>query len=110
MNRRRQREEAKLDAGVKALLNKGPEDYTPSEWQSVREHLRLVVLYPGKYVAFRDCFKGEGQARRLVQRQILRTSTSLVAVSRHIDRLPEKERQGVLIDFVEPAETSPRGQ
>jgi hypothetical protein len=100
--------EAKLDREVQALVGKGPADYSPEDWRSLREQLRLCALYPGKVVAFRDHYEGEGDSRRLVRREVLCASRSGVVVSRYVSRLPEEEWPGVYMDHVEPKPRTPR--
>src|SRR5262249_30769442 len=108
--RRQPDPEEKLDRGVRALVGKSAADYQPDDWRSLREQLRLQVLYPGRFVAFCDRYEGEGESRRLVERKVLGISRSLAGINKQIDRLPEKERQGVLIDFVEPSAAAGRGR
>lgn len=99
------KQEEKLDRGIEALLHRAQDDFSPPDWRSIRERLRLIVLYPGRYVAFRDKFEGEGASRRLIDRKVLCASRSLAAVSRQIECLPEQEQREVYIDFVEPTKT-----
>lgn len=100
---RRRDPEAALDRGIRSLLGKKPEDYSPDDWHSLREQLRLEILHPGQFVAFRDHFQGEGASRRLIRREVVHASRSLAAISKHVDRLPEKKRHAIYIDYVEPA-------
>ena len=93
--------EAKLDRGVKALVGRGPADYTLEDWRGLREQLRLQVLYPGKYVASRDHYQGEADGRRLVHREVLYASRSLAAVQKRIAELPEEEQRIVDLDYVD---------
>lgn len=100
---RRQKEEEKLDRGIELLLHRGRTAYSnPEVWLEFREQMRLTVLYPGRWVAFRDHFEGEGVSRRLLRREVLRSARSAFAVSKYLASLPEKEQRGVFIDFVEP--------
>lgn len=110
--RRRQRRdpEVRLDQGVRALVGTEYQTYSKEDQHCLREQLRLTVLHPGQYVAFRDYFRGEGDTRRLVRREVLRASRSLAAVSKHVEALPEHERQTVYVDYVEPAEVRTRGR
>ncbi len=94
--------EAKLDREVQARVGYGPADCAPEDWRSMREYLRLCVLYPGKVVAFRDHYHGEGDGRRLVRREVLCASRSGAVVSKFLARLPEAELQGVFMDHIEP--------
>jgi hypothetical protein len=102
--------EAKLDQGIRRMLDKGPTDYSPEDWRSLREQLRLSLLYKGKVVAFRDHYQGEGDGRRLVRREVLCASRSISVVSKFVDRLPEEEQRGVYIDSVEPRPARRRGR
>jgi hypothetical protein len=104
--------EAKLDRGIRAMLGKGPADYSPEDWRSLREQLRLSMLYRGKVVAFRDHYQGEGDSRRLVRREVLCASRSSFVVSKYIDQLPENEQQGVYMFHVErePRQTRRHGR
>jgi hypothetical protein len=102
--------EAKLDRGVREVVGKGPEEYSPEDWRSLREQLRLCILYPGKVVAFRDHYEGEGDSRRLVRREVLRASRSLWAVGKYLDKLPEEEQRDVYLDSVEPRSLRRRGR
>jgi hypothetical protein len=95
-------EEARLDRKIRSLLGKGPRDYGPEEWRGLREQLRLPLLYPGRYVAFRDHYTGKGASLRLVLREVLFDSRSLAALNRRLAKLPEEARQGVHVAFVEP--------
>jgi hypothetical protein len=101
--------EAKLDREVQAIVGKGPGDYSPEDWRSLREQLRMSILYPGKVVAFRDHYEGEGDSRRLVRREILCASRSGMVVSKFVDQLPQREQQDVYMDCVEPRNTGRRG-
>ncbi len=100
--------EAKLDRGIKALLGRGPEDYTADQWRGLREQLRLDILYPGQYVAYRDHYDGEYGSRRLVRREVLDTSRSLRALQKRFVRLPQEEQQEVWISYIEPEEELPQ--
>jgi hypothetical protein len=93
--------EAKLDQEIQARLGKGPADYAPEDWRSLREQLRLCILYPGKAVAFRDHFQGADDCRLLVRREILCASRSGAVVSKFVSRLPEEQQHGVCIYHVE---------
>jgi hypothetical protein len=93
--------EATLDREVQAMYGKGPADYSPEDWRSLREQLRLSILYPGKFVAFRDHYEGQGDSRRLVRREILYVSRSGAAVIKYVGRLPEDACRDVYIFHVE---------
>jgi hypothetical protein len=94
--------ETELDNGLRRLLGKGAEAYTPAEWAALREQLRLSVLYPGEHVAFRDHW---GRDEQLIRREVLFHSRSLKAVQVYLDQLPTSERDGVCLDHVEPDRT-----
>ena len=98
------RQEQRLTRGIRALIGKGAADYAPEDWRSLREQMRLSLLYPGRYVAFRDHFRGEGEDQRLVRREVVCEAESLEEVSRLLEALPQDERMGICIDYVEPAE------
>lgn len=100
--------EAKLDQGIKDLLGRGPEDYTPDQWRGLREQLRLCILYQGQYVLYRDHYEGEYESLRLVWREVLATSRSLWALNKRIDQLPKEEQQEVRISYVEREDELPR--
>jgi hypothetical protein len=93
--------EAKLDRGVKALVGRGPADYAPEDWISLREHLRLEVLYPGKYVAYWNHYQGGGDCGRLARRDVLFASRSLAAVQKRIAQLSEEERRTIRLTVVD---------
>jgi hypothetical protein len=95
-------DEATLDRRIRSLLGTGRPDYSPEEWRGLREQLRLALLYPGRYVAFRDHYSGEGVSLRLVRREVLLASRSLTALNRRLAKLPEHTRQGAHVVFVEP--------
>jgi hypothetical protein len=113
--RRRKRKprdlEAKLDRAIIALLGRGPEDYSPVQWRGLREHLRLVLLYPGRWVAFCDHHEGEGQERRLVRREVLCVSRSSPALNRRLDkllqRMPPEAQFSVGFTYIEPPDSLP---
>lgn len=96
-----------LDQKIEVLLKKRTADFSREDWASLREQFRLLVLYPGKYVAFRDHFQGEGDDRRLFHREVLHASKSLAVVQKHIATMSEAELQGVQMDFIE-VEQAPR--
>jgi hypothetical protein len=100
--------EAKLDREIRARLGKGPADYAPEDWRSLREQLRLCILYPGKVVAFRDHFQGEGDGRRILRREVLCASRSGAVLSRYVSRLSDEDARDVYIDCLEPDDTPQR--
>jgi hypothetical protein len=93
--------ETKLDRGIKALVGTGPADYAPEDWVSLREQFRLLVLYPGKYVASRDHYQDGGTSGRLARREVLYASRSLAAVQKWLAGLPEEEQRGIDLDYVD---------
>jgi hypothetical protein len=100
--RRSRNEEARLDRKMKALLGKGPEDYSASEWQGMREQMRLCLLYPGCYVAHRDHHTGEGPSWRLVRREVLFVCRTLIGLNRRLATLPDPDDPDVRIVYVDP--------
>lgn len=93
--------EAKLDRGVQALVGRGPADYAPEEWTSLREHLRLQILYPGKVVAYRNHYQGGGDYGLLARCEVLYVARSFNAVWKWITQLPKKEQRGIWFEEVE---------
>src|SRR5436305_785604 len=87
--------EPSINQKLRALLGRHELAPTPEQWAALREGWRLPLLYAGQYVAFRDHFVGEGERRRFGRREIVRTSRSLVALSKFVDRLPKGEQRGV---------------
>lgn len=49
-------EEERLDQVILSQLGERPEDYTPEQWQGLRAHARLPLLYAGRFVAFLDTY------------------------------------------------------
>src|SRR5262245_28276385 len=78
---RRPEEEAELDRRIKELTGEGPENNTPEGWAGMREQMRLELLYPGLFVAFRDHHQGKGKRRRLVWREVLCSARTLEKLS-----------------------------
>src|SRR5262249_10583319 len=102
---RRTDPEAVLDEAIQNLTGKCVDDVSADEWRSLREQLRLEVLFPGQYVAFRDHFRGEGDSRRLMKREVLRSSRNLMTVSRHLQGVPQDQRENVFIAYIEPVKS-----
>ena len=94
--------EARLDHKIRSLLGKGPLDYPPEEWRGIREQFRLALLYPGRYVAFRDHYTGKGSSLRLIHREVLLDSRSLTALNKRLAKLPPEVQRGVQVAFVDP--------
>ena len=94
--------DTKLDKKLKALLGKGPDAYTAEQWNGFREQMRLPLLYPGKYVLFRDHYAGNGAGLRLIRREVLRSGRSLLAVNRWLDQQPAEIQRGIHILYVDP--------
>ena len=84
---RAQDQESLLDQGIRDLLGQGPEDYTPDEWMSLREQMRLQVLHPGQWVAFRDHHKRAQDVRWLAQREVLCCANTLDELHKAMDAL-----------------------
>jgi hypothetical protein len=92
---------AELEEKLRAETGKGPEDYVPADWVSMREQFRLHLLYPGRFVAFRDHHIGEGGARRLRLREVLCVSPSYRKVQHYLNQLPSDEIRGVFMQYVD---------
>jgi hypothetical protein len=101
---------AELEAKLRAKIGKGPESYTPSDWKSLREQFRLLLLYPGCHVAFRDHHEGEGAARRLVSREVIYVGRLLEEVQEYLAALPDEQLQGVFIESVPGSRGRPRSR
>jgi hypothetical protein len=82
-------------------MGTGPENYSPEQWRSLRAHARLPLLYAGWFVAFRDSYEGEGDARRLVHREVLCASRTLEGLHERLAALPEEQQRGVQMIYVE---------
>ena len=102
--------EARLEEEVKRLAGAGPESFSPEDWASLREQLRLQALYPGQYVPWRDHFRGEGNKRRLVRREVLSASPRAAVVRKHLARLSDDELYGVFMDYIERPDEPPVGR
>jgi hypothetical protein len=96
------KQEELLDRKIRLIHGKGPQDYSPEKWAGLREQLRLSLLYPGRFVAYRDHYKGQGNSLRLVRREVLCASRTLPGLNRQIARLPLEEQQGICVSYVEP--------
>jgi hypothetical protein len=107
-------EEALLDRKLKSLLGKGPQDYRPEQWRSLRERLRLPLLYSGQYVAYCDHYEGEGEARRLQHREVLCAAESLAALNERLEQVlqekPDIKQNGVQVSRVDPQPGTARGR
>jgi hypothetical protein len=104
--------EARLDRLIRKVLRTGPEaSSSPEQWRSLRETWRVVLLYPGKHVAWIDHYEGEGYNRRLVRRQVLCVSRSSYALSKRVDKILETMPEGtqfrVCGTYVEPPDALP---
>jgi hypothetical protein len=93
-------EEARLDEAIRDSYGKGPEDYTPEQWRGLREHHRLLLLYPGLWVAFREHWEGAGNHTRLVRVEVLCVSHSLRGLHRQMGKFPEKEQWTIMVTRV----------
>ena len=102
--------ETKLDRGIRALVGTGPADYAPEDWVSLREQFRLLVLYPGKFVTFRDRYQNGGTTGRLAQREVLYASRSLAAVQKWLAALPEEEQRDVGLTYVDKTDRGSRAR
>jgi hypothetical protein len=99
-------EEAKLDKWIRKVIGTGPENYTPENWCSLRENMRLTALYTGKCVAFRDHRKLDGEGLPyLARREILRVSRSMRVIINFVASLPEEEERDVFMVYMDPTAT-----
>jgi hypothetical protein len=97
--------EVKLDRWIRKELGQGPEDYTPENWCSLREQMRLIALYTGKCVAFRDHYKLDSDGRQyLARREVLRASRSMKVIFRYVDTFPEDVQRDVWTMYIERPE------
>jgi hypothetical protein len=103
------RQEELLDHQIRLVHGKGPQDYSPEQWSGLREQLRLSLLYPGRFVAYRDHYKGQGKSLRLVRREVLYASRTLPGLNRRIARLPLEEQEGICVSYVEPEQGNGKG-
>jgi hypothetical protein len=94
-------EDARLDQGIRATLGKAGEDCSPEQIRRLREQFRLNVLYPGKYVAFRDHYEGEGDNCRLVHREVLCASRTLRGLHERLEELPQDVQRRAQVTYVE---------
>jgi hypothetical protein len=94
-------EEARLDQGIKDFFGRGPADYSPERWRLFREQVRLMILYPGKYVAHREYYEGEGDQLRLVKDEVLCVSRTLPGLHKRLAKLPQESQRGVCVSYVE---------
>jgi hypothetical protein len=99
---------AELEEKLRSKIGKGAEEYSPSDWRSLREQFRLPLLYPGHHVAFRDHHEGEGAGRRLVSREVVYVGGSLEEVQKHLSSLPDEQLQGIFIEDVPASERKSR--
>jgi hypothetical protein len=99
--------EAKLDKWIQKVIGTGPENYTPENWCSLREQMRLTALYTGKCVAFRDHRKLDGEGLPYpARRESLRVSRSMMVIIKYVASLPEDEQRDVFMVYVHrPDET-----
>jgi hypothetical protein len=98
--------EAKLDRKIRELLGRGAEDYKPEDWLGLRANVRLTLLYPGKWVVFRDHYTGAYHTLRLVHREVLHVGRTCSSAQKFIEKLPKEEQSGVKFDYVEPRRLS----
>jgi hypothetical protein len=102
--------ESDLDKEVEHLVGKGPDGYSPADWTSLREHLRLQALHAGEYVAWRDHFEKRGSERRLVRREVLCASARSSVVRKFLGALSDQELADVFMDYIERPDELPIGR
>lgn len=83
----RRQEERELDKRIRQYLGKGSKDYDPKHWVTIREHLRLRLLYPGKHIVFRDRWEGRGDTLRLLEVKPLLITDDPVEASTFLTKL-----------------------
>lgn len=100
-NKQPRKEEAVLDRRIQSLLGTGPDNYSSEQWRSLREQMRLPLLYPGQFVAYKDHYEGEGDERRLTCREVLCASRSLSALNKLLEQLPLTTRDCIQVSRVD---------
>lgn len=102
----RQQEEQELDKRIRQYINKGPEDYDPALWSSIRENLRIKLLYPGKHVVFRDRWEGQEDTLMLVEVKVLLVTDDAKEARDFATKfgatMPLQERPYLGLTYVEP--------
>jgi len=98
---RADRDEVELDEAVQRLTGKEPQTCPAREWSTLREHLRLAVLHPGRYVVYRDHFEGDDGTRCFVRREVLYQSRRLEAAQHFFDSLTPEQQREACLSFVE---------
>ncbi len=93
--------EARLARAVRRFTGKGPESYAPEDWASTLESYRLPILYAGQFVAFRDHYRAEGKALRLLRREVLCHSRSMTKVQKFLTNLSDEEKRNTFFDYTE---------
>jgi hypothetical protein len=94
-------EEALLDQRIREVMNTGPEKHPAEVWRTLREHARLPLLYPGKFVAYRDTYEGEGDNQRLVRLEVVESSDTLEGLHERVARLPRKVRERLQVVYID---------
>lgn len=97
-----------LEAKLQAKIGQGPEAYSPRDWVSLREGHRLALLYPDRYVAFRDHHDGRGDRRRLACREVVYVGDSQEEVQKYLSTLSDKELLNVFLEYVPGPRRGPR--
>jgi hypothetical protein len=59
-----------LEAEIRRITKATPDEMSPRDWRSMRETLRLAILYPDEYVIYRDHNTGRGRNMRLRSREV----------------------------------------
>src|SRR5262245_38354892 len=104
-------EEARLDRKLKKFLGEGVQAYSAEQWRGLREQMRLPLLYPGQFVAYRDHYQGKGDSLCLVRREVLEVSRTLSGLHKRLAKRGEDQQQGVHVTFIErepPATSLPQ--
>lgn len=66
------------------------------------EHHRLRVLFPGRYVLFRDLWQDAGAVRVLVKREVFFAPADWSEAQNFLDSLAPEDRDAVELQYVDP--------
>jgi hypothetical protein len=99
--------EMRLDEESSRLTGTTPAAAGAKDWRSLREQLRLNVLYQGEYVIHRDHTTGRGRNTRMVRREVAFHSPDLEKAQDFLLGLPEEERPHYHLCYVDMIEANP---
>ena len=89
-----------FDEALALTLGALPKKHTAAVEAHVRANLRLQFDYQDQYVAYVDHLKGKGK-NAVFSRQILTHARSLVQMYQQLHSIPEEERAGAIIHYVD---------